>query len=269
MKRPLPLLALALSLGLTLAAPCAPATDSASPLAPRFAGYDAAFLLLDARTGAEVRFGEAMLKRRASPCSTFKIPNALVALETGVVPDADTTVAWDGKERVYPSWNADQSLRTGMKFSTLWLFQEMARRVGELRMTEWVRKLGYGNMDTSGGLDRFWLSSSLKVSPEEQVAFLLKLHRETLPLSARTIRIVKEITTLADDGTTVFRGKTGTSGRQPDGSALGWFVGWVTRGADAWVFATRIESKGEASEARGPKAREITEAILRERGILR
>jgi bla regulator protein BlaR1 len=210
-----------------------------------------------------------MLKRRASPCSTFKIPNALVSLETGVVPDADTLVRWDGTVRAYPSWNADQSLRTGMKFSTLWLFQEMARRVGEPRMTEWVRKLGYGNMDTSGGLDRFWLTSSLAISPEEQVAFLLKLHRETLPLSARTIRIVKEITTLADDGTTVFRGKTGTSGRQPDGSALGWFVGWLTRGADAWVFATRIESKGEASEARGPKAREITEAILKDRGLLR
>jgi bla regulator protein BlaR1 len=269
MKRPFPLLALAIALGLLSVSPCAPAAESAPPLAPRFAGYDGAFLLLDAKTGTEVRFGETMLKRRASPCSTFKIPNALVSLETGVVPDADTLVRWDGTVRAYPSWNADQSLRTGMKFSTLWLFQEMARRVGEPRMTEWVRKLGYGNMDTSGGLDRFWLTSSLAISPDEQVAFLLKLHRETLPLSARTIRIVKEITTLADDGTTVFRGKTGTSGRQPDGSALGWFVGWLTRGADAWVFATRIESKGEASEARGPKAREITEAILKDRGLLR
>ena len=269
MKRPFPLLALAIALGLTSVSPSAPAEGPAPPLAPRFAGYDAAFLLLDARTGTEVRFGEAMLKRRASPCSTFKIPSALISLETGVIPDADTMVAWDGKERAIAAWNADQSLRSGMKLSTVWLFQELARRVGEPRMTGWVRKLAYGNMDTSGGLDRFWLTSSLAISPEEQVAFLLKLHREELPLSARTIRIVKEITLLADDGTTVFRGKTGTSGRQPDGSALGWFVGWVTRGSDAWVFATRIESKGEANEARGPKAREITEAILRERGLLR
>ena len=54
------------------------------------------------------RSGEAML-----PASTFKIPNSLIALETGVVADPDKEVfKWDGVKRSIEPWNKDHTLRT-------------------------------------------------------------------------------------------------------------------------------------------------------------
>ncbi len=46
------------------------------------------------------------------PASTFKILNSLVILETGVLPDTETVVPWDGIERDVAAWNQDHSLRT-------------------------------------------------------------------------------------------------------------------------------------------------------------
>ncbi|ASX27927.1 hypothetical protein BA173_03570 [Rickettsia sp. MEAM1 (Bemisia tabaci)] len=49
----------------------------------------------------------------------------------------------------------------------------------------------YGNQDTSGdkgknnGLTNAWLSSSLEISPEEQIAFLQKLAADQLPVSLK------------------------------------------------------------------------------------
>jgi beta-lactamase class D len=51
------------------------------------------------------RSGEAKL-----PASTFKIPNSLIALETGVVTDPDKDVfPWDGVKRPIEAWNKDHT----------------------------------------------------------------------------------------------------------------------------------------------------------------
>ena len=57
------------------------------------------------------RSGEAML-----PASTFKIPNSLIALETGVVADPDKDVfKWDGVKRSIEPWNKDHTMRTRVR----------------------------------------------------------------------------------------------------------------------------------------------------------
>jgi beta-lactamase class D len=38
-------------------------------------------------------------------------------------------------------------------------------------------KISYGNQDISGGIDQFWLSSSLKISPKEQADFMEALYK--------------------------------------------------------------------------------------------
>ena len=56
------------------------------------------------------RSGEAKL-----PASTFKIPNSLIALETGVVTDPDKDVfPWDGVKRPIEAWNKDHTMRSAM-----------------------------------------------------------------------------------------------------------------------------------------------------------
>ncbi|WP_165921212.1 hypothetical protein [Paenibacillus albiflavus] len=43
-------------------------------------------------------------------------------------------------------------------------------------MQEWVNRADYGSKDFSGGIDRIWLNSSLKISTVEEVDFLADHH---------------------------------------------------------------------------------------------
>jgi beta-lactamase class D len=215
------------------------------------------------------------------PCSTFKIPNALISLETGVVRDEDEVLKWDGVERPVAAWNKDHSMRTGIAASAVWFYQEMARRIGEKRMREWVDRLGYGNRDIGGGIDQFWLTGALRTTAREQVDFVRRLYADELPFSERSRRIVKDILILekpdasakrtvndseegfarrAEDGY-VLRGKTGLSGRP----GIGWFVGWLERGPRAFVFALNVDMKADTDIG---VRKEIAVAVLRDLGLL-
>lgn len=44
----------------------------------------------------------------------------------------------------------------------------LARRIGPVRMQHYVDAAEYGNRDLSGGLDQFWLTGNLRISPREQ-----------------------------------------------------------------------------------------------------
>lgn len=89
------------------------------------------------------RSGEAKL-----PASTFKIPNSLIALETGVVTDPDKDVfPWDGVKRPIEAWNKDHTLRSAILVSAVPVYQEIARRIGQERMQKYVDLFDYGNRD--------------------------------------------------------------------------------------------------------------------------
>ena len=51
-----------------------------------------AFVLYDLKNNRYVRHNESRCRRRFTPASTFKIPNSLIGLETGVVRDADFVI---------------------------------------------------------------------------------------------------------------------------------------------------------------------------------
>ena len=72
-----------------------------------FVGYKVDDYLIIASD--KVRSGEGQL-----PASTFKIPNSIIALETGVVEDPDKDVfKWDGVTRSIEAWNKDHTLALG------------------------------------------------------------------------------------------------------------------------------------------------------------
>ncbi len=176
--------------------------------------------------------------------------------------DANHFMKWDGTRHAIDTWNRDHTLRTAIGESVLWYYQELASRVGEARLKKYVRSVGYGNEDTSGGIGKpFWLQSSLKISANEQVEFLRRLHTGQLPFSKHSMDIVLDIMKLSENNETIFRGKTGTAGNRKKGIAtLGWFVGSVTRGREVYVFATNIRGGENPS---GRTARKITEDILK------
>ncbi|MEM9304534.1 MAG: class D beta-lactamase, partial [Pseudomonadota bacterium] len=181
---------------------------------------------------------------RSIPASTFKIPNSLIALETGVIRDEHAVFTWDGVERQIASWNRDHDLASAIRYSAVWYYQELARRIGPERMQTWIDRMGYGNRDISGGIDRFWLDGGMRISPREQIAFLHRLVHDRLPVSPRSQAIVRRILVQDYDGPGALYGKTGWAVRTTP--EVGWFVGWFERGDDRWFFATRLDIEAPA-----------------------
>lgn len=226
-------------------------------------GAQGVFALYSLREGSWSTNDEARARRRFSPASTFKIPNAVVAIDTGVVRDERQVFAWDGSPRAMATWRRDHTLRTAMKYSVVPVFQAIARQVGEARMQEYVTGFAYGNADIGGGIDRFWLDGKLAISPVEQIEFLRKLYDNALPASERSQRIVKDILVCEATPDCVVRAKTGYSGsREP---RIGWWVGWVERDDNVYFFAMNLDI---TDPGRLDDRIAISKDILRAEGVL-
>ncbi len=253
------------------AAISAPPSVDALPSTPidlskTFEGYEASFVLVNEKTQTVERFNSKRCKERLGPCSTFKVPHALIALELGVLSDENHLMKWDGKKRWRDALNRDHTLASAMSDSVLWYFQRVAPEVGEERMRANLKKLGYGNQDISSGLATFWLNQSLKISADEQVEFLRKLRTDRLPYGKHALNTTRKVITLESANGYTLAGKTGTAASDDhERMILGWFVGYVERGDEAYVFACNIVADDNAS---GPHAKKLVFKILRERGIL-
>ncbi|MDD5052873.1 MAG: penicillin-binding transpeptidase domain-containing protein [Sulfuricurvum sp.] len=214
---------------------------------PNFGKFDGSGVVVDLNNSERSIFGKHA-DERMNPCSTFKILNSMIALDSGAVRDENETLKWDGVVREYPVWNHDHSMRSAIGVSAVWFYQELARRVGEKKMGEMVRKTGYGNMDTSHTIIDFWLGDgSLKISANEETDFLSKLVRNQLPFTSRAMRVTKEIMTLDKHDNYTLAGKTGSCG------GIGWFVGFVEEANSTKAFAFNIRGEG----ANGSVAKKI------------
>jgi beta-lactamase class D len=251
------------------------AAASAATTEPDFAAIfgdiDGAFVLLDAQTGRTVRHNPERAATRFLPASTYKIPNTLIALETGVAGGADFALAWDSttapRQAWWPaSWARDHTLATALPNSVVWFYQEIARRVGAERMQSWLDRFGYGNADISGGIDTFWLTGGLRISPDEQVDFLRRFYSGELGVSERSTELAKRLLVLEETPTYRLSGKTGWAGLGEQGEPeVGWLVGYLERGGDVYFYATNVEIRTDADAAARMK---ITKAALRELGLI-
>jgi beta-lactamase class D len=235
-------------------------------LSAKFGSYSGAFVLYDEARQRWLRYQPEECRTRTSPCSTFKVLNSLIALETGVASGADYSLPWDGTRRSIEAWNQDQTLRSAFSASCVWYYQALATRIGLERYQQIMPKVDYGNNDLTGGVPQFWLQSSLTISPDEQVAFLRRLHAGKLPFSSKSVDTVLDIMTLSLAGQTIFRGKTGSAfDARKNVPTLGWFIGSVSTSSGLNLFATRVTGGENPS---GITARKITESILSTLNIL-
>ena len=197
------------------------------------------------------------------PASTSKIIHSLIFLDSGAVRDETEVFRWDGVERRVAAWNQDHNLRTAFQTSAAWFYVEASKRVGREKMQKYYDAAAYGNRNTNGFGDAYWVKGDLKITPREQIEFLVKLYKNRLPFSPRSISVVKEIMTIEKTDKYTLRGKTGWSDDYTP--QVGWFVGYVERGADAYFFAAEIDIVKDADAA---KRKEITQKILREMKII-
>ena len=153
------------------AAPPGPVAADSFELASFTRGQPACFLVTD-RTGKPViRAGGARCAERFSPCSTFKIPNSIIGLETGVVRDADTVIPWDQQKYPKQDWWPESwtdrvhDLRSAFKYSFVPYYRALATRVGAEAMQRYVHQFHYGNEDIGSSLDAFWLDGTIRMVP--------------------------------------------------------------------------------------------------------
>jgi beta-lactamase class D len=196
-----------------------------------------------------------------SPASTFKIPNALIALDSKVVKDSDEVIPYGGTKEFIKEWERDMNLREAMKLSNVAVFHQVAKRIGLERMKEKLGEFNYGNGQTGPDIgQRFWLSGSLKISALEQVEFLTKMAKGKLPVSAESVAELKSITRYGEKNGAVIYAKTGWTGTQAP--QTGWWVGWVEKDGKIYPFAMNaVIPTMEEAKLRIPVALECLEAM--------
>ncbi|MBK8550671.1 MAG: class D beta-lactamase [Ignavibacteria bacterium] len=204
------------------------------------------FVLYDRNANRYFIYNPKLAKQAFTPASTYKILNSLIGLETGIIKDENFVIPWDGVKRQNENWNKDHDLKTAYKNSTVWYYQELARRVGGKQMKHLLDTVSFGNADTTGGIDKFWLSGGLRISPEEQIEFLKKLHDNKLPFSKRSTDIIKNIMIAKDTLGYVVRAKTGWGFQ--DKKDIGWYVGYAENNDNVYYFANCIQSDSAGSD---------------------
>jgi len=242
----------------------------------------ACFILYDLKKERYVHIiNEGRCYERTSPCSTFKIPLAVIGFEESKfqTPD-DVPYAWDGTQRSIPSWNQDHTVRSWMKDSVVWFSQKLVQSIGKKKLQKYIKDFEYGNMDFSGNLMTAWLpltqkgkkgEDSLRISGFEQINFLKSLYQFRLPVSMNTMVNAQSlmVTELSPKGF-VLRGKTG-SGHIGDKfqKRLGWYVGKLDAGQDEYLALMTFDDLAPHPESKwgGPVAKEALKEILTSKGL--
>ena len=223
-----------------------------------FQGYEGSFVLYNMAQDTWNIYDMDRAALRVSPDSTYKIYDALIGLEAGVITPEDSTMEWNRELYPFQEWNTDQTLQSAMSASVNWYFQEIDKQLGTSAIDRYIREIRYGNENTKGGLSSYWMESSLKISPIEQVELLRKLYENSLGFRTKNIDTVKDSILLSSSKAGNLYGKTGTG--CIDGMDVnGWFIGYVEAPDNTWFFAANIAANDDAS---GNSAAEITRHIL-------
>ncbi|MDA0680732.1 MAG: class D beta-lactamase [Proteobacteria bacterium] len=248
----------------TMIASAASGDTIVDPVGDIFQSEGVTGTLVIASFDGEIRhvYNEERSTVRLSPASTFKIFNTLIALDSGIVSTKESLFKWDGTDRGIPAWNRDQTLQSAFRVSCVWCYQEVARRVEGRRYIAELESVGYGNQRVGDRVDQFWLNGDLQISAVEQVDFLRHLVDYSIPYRREHIDIVKEIMQDEESAEYTLHAKTGWAGA---GLGVGWYVGYVQRNDQTWLFAMNMQMD-RAEQA--PLRKDLVIRSLRALGIL-
>lgn len=228
------------------------------------AGVTGTFVVYDPGADRFTGWNRERAVKRFVPASTFKIPNSLIGLAAGAVRDVDEKIPYHSDSPPFvEAWVRDMGLREALPLSNVPIYQELARRIGPERMQTALREMDYGSQEIGPQVDRFWLDGPLTISAVEQARFLARLAQGTLPFPEQHQRSIREITVIETRPTYVLHAKTGWQNAR--GPGVGWWVGWVERGAEVHPFALNLDIRTPADAVH---RQEIGRACLRRLGLL-
>lgn len=223
-----------------------------------FNDYDGCFVLYNSQSNAYSFYNADNCLVKVSPDSTYKLYSALAGLEYSVITPDDTLQLWSGKQYDNPYWNSNQTLESAMSNSVNWYFQNLDKKIGYQKLQSFFEDISYGNENLTGGISKYWLESSLLISPLEQVQLLTDLWQNKWEFNEQNIQSVKNAIYISESHTRTLYGKTGTG--NVDGKYInGWFIGLVESNNNTFVFATNIRGDDNCD---GQTAANITLNIL-------
>jgi beta-lactamase class D len=198
--------------------------------------YSFSVVIYDLNTKQYFFYNDSLAQVPFSPASTFKIPNSLIGLETGILKDSTTKLLKDSMSNL--------TLKYAFQHSIVPYYQELARKIGDKDMSAYLKRFHYGNEQASPELTTFWLKGDLRISALQQIEFLYKIEKQKLGLRPETHQTLMEIFELRRNHPFDIYGKTGWG--YQEGKDIGWFVGFAEWGKSRYLFATVMTSPEDA-----------------------
>jgi beta-lactamase class D len=247
-----------------------PQSKELSKLKQVFDDFDmnGSFLISNQQKNEYLYYNKKRAEKGYLPASTFKIPNTIIGLETGVI-NSETVFIWDSTERRLDAWEKDLKLREAFQVSCVPCYQDIARKIGVKNMREYLDKYKYGKMKfDESTIDNFWLEGESKITSYEQIEFLKKFYEDQLNLKHSTKAIMLEIMRQEAGKNYKLYGKTGWSVR--NGNNYGWFVGFLETPGNVYFFAVNMEPKDQKKTDEFVKNRkEVAILILKRLGLIK
>ena len=212
-----------------------PTWESRTP-SEAFQGIQGCAVLYDLGTDHYTLYQEDLCRTQVSPCSTFKILSTLMGLHTGVLTGPESTMTYSGIQYPVAAWNGNLTLAEAFQSSCVWYFRQV--------------------IDNG-----FWIDSSLKISPLEQVQVLTKVFEGRSQYTQEEVDTLRTIMLVQDDGTRQVYGKTGSGFGE-----TGWFVGFQEKAGARTYFAVYLADENRTVS--GSQAREVAFALLKETASL-
>jgi beta-lactamase class D len=223
-----------------------------------FKDYHGCYILYDITTNKIVRQynPDNRCDEQIAPDSTFKIALSLMAFDSNII-NQHSSFKWDGHKGIIPEHDKNQSPKTWLLYSVLWVSQQITPKLGCFKIKQYLADFNYGNQDFSGdegknnGLTHAWLSSSLNISAVEQLHFLKAMLTNQLKLDKSAIKNTRDNLYLGTlvNGAKIYgktgSGRHGANERQVKPSLLrdGWFVGFVEQDKKTYIFVSNLTDK--------------------------
>ncbi len=203
-----------------------------------------------------VKDGGAKCDIRYSPCSTFKIAISLMGYDSGFLINENEPLLpfREGYVDTLDVWRKKHTPISWIKDSCIWYSQMITRSIGYDKFLEYLQKFDYGNKNFEQNnrkenkrdtINESWISSSLKISPYEQIFFIKNMLENKFNLANNSLKYTKQILYIGElKNSWKLYGKTGScdfEGQDSQPMQSGWFVGWVEKNNRKIIFANYLE----------------------------
>lgn len=174
-----------------------------------FGEAEGTMVIFQSKLNHYLMYNGALATEAASPDETYRVYLALMGLQYDLVDPSNPLKTLDMK-----------------RVATAISMEDTAALLDEM---------DYGNKDLTGPPESYWLNSTLKLTPIQQIEMMRRLYIQVLPFKVEDQVLVKEQLLIKTIGDAKLYGITSTASDQNN-----WFVGFIEKEKTPHFFALRV-----------------------------